>query len=154
MLTGYKEVHIKVIRNLPGTDAADFEIKFVERSRPGCSLHQSAFLWNNAPAGAATGRKTGTRLCKPQHWSLSPATGNQAVPVLPKEEEGLMVIAPKDYFRTKAADSLTKLIPGGYSWKDGTTDFLKETTSTGLEFFFLKGARHFLQECMIASPHQ
>ena len=78
MITAYKEVHPKVIRNLPGTGAYDSEIQSVERSRPGCSLPS---LWNDAPAGAAPGQKTGTRLCKPQHSTLSPNRTRQVHPI-------------------------------------------------------------------------
>ena len=58
--------------NLPGKGACDSEIQSVERSRPGCSLHQGASSWNDAPAGAAPGQKTGTRPYKPQRWIPSP----------------------------------------------------------------------------------
>ena len=72
MLIGYNSVHPQVIRNLPGTDAGDFGIQSVERTWPGCSLNQGASLWNDAPAGAAPGKKTGTRPRKLQHWTFSP----------------------------------------------------------------------------------
>ena len=68
---------LEVIRNLPGTGACDFEIQSVERSGPGCSLHQGASLWNDAPAGVAPG----TRLCKLRHWTLSPSHTRQVLPV-------------------------------------------------------------------------
>ena len=66
--------------NSPGRDACDYEIQSVERSRPGCSLHQGASSWKDAPAGAAPGQKTGTRLYKPQHWILSPNRTQQVHP--------------------------------------------------------------------------
>ena len=81
MLTAYNEVHPKLIRNLLGTGACDFEIQSVERSRPGCSLHQAASLWNDAPSGAAPGQKTGTRLCRPRDWTPSPNHTRQVHPV-------------------------------------------------------------------------
>ena len=71
MITAYNEVHSKTTWNLPGTGACDSGIQCVERSRPGCSIHQGASLLNDAPAGAAPGQKTGTQLCEPQHWNLS-----------------------------------------------------------------------------------
>ena len=58
--------------NLPGTGACDSEIYSVERSRPGCSLHQGASSLNDAPAGAAPGQKTETRLYRPQRRIPSP----------------------------------------------------------------------------------
>ena len=60
MIPAYNEVHPKVLRNLPGTVDCDSEIQSVERSRPACSIHQGATFWNDAPAGADPGRKTGT----------------------------------------------------------------------------------------------
>ena len=72
MLFAYNKVHPKLIRNLPRIGACDFGIPSVERSRPSCSLHQGASLWNDAPAGAAPGQKTGTRPFQPQDWTLSP----------------------------------------------------------------------------------
>ena len=81
MITAYNGVHSKVIRNLPGTGACDSEIQSVERSRPGCSLHQGVSPRNNAPAGAAPLQKTGTRLCIPQHWTPSPIHTQQVHPV-------------------------------------------------------------------------
>ena len=81
MITACNEMHPKLIRSLPGTGAYDSEIQSVERSRPGCPLHQGASLWNEAPAGAAPGQKTGTRLCKPQRWILSPNHTRQVHPV-------------------------------------------------------------------------
>ena len=81
MITVYNEMHPKVIRNLPGTGAYDSEIQSVERSRPGCPLHQGASLWNDAPAGPAPGQKTGTQLCKPQRLIPSPNHTQQVQPV-------------------------------------------------------------------------
>ena len=81
MITAYNEVHSKLIQNLPGTGACDFKILSVERGRPGCSLQQGGSLWNDTPAGAAPGQKTGTRLCKPQHSTLSPNHTQQVHPV-------------------------------------------------------------------------
>ena len=81
MIIAYNEMHPKGIRNLPGTGAYDSEIQSVERSRPGCPLHQGASLWNDAPAGAALQQKTETRLCKPQCWILSPNHTRQVHPV-------------------------------------------------------------------------
>ena len=52
-----KVQHKLVRRHLPGTGACDSENRSVERSRPGCSLHQGASSWNDAPAGAAPGPK-------------------------------------------------------------------------------------------------
>ena len=72
MRTDYNEVYPQTIRKLPRTNDGDSGNQSAERSRPGCSLHQGASFWNDDPAGAAPGRKTGTRLCKPQHWTLSP----------------------------------------------------------------------------------
>ena len=71
MFAAYNKIHPKVIWNLPGTGACDFKIRSVDRTRPGCCLHQGASLWNDAPAGAAPGQRSGTRVCKPQHWSFS-----------------------------------------------------------------------------------
>ena len=81
MIFPYNEVHRKVIRNLLGTGVCDFEIQSVERSRQGCSLYQGTSFRNDAPAGAAPGQKTGTRLCKPQNWTLSPNHTRQVHPV-------------------------------------------------------------------------
>ena len=65
---------------LHGTVACDSEIQSVERSRPGFSLHQGASSWNDAPAGAAPGQKTETRLYKHQRWILSPNRTQQVLP--------------------------------------------------------------------------
>ena len=66
MITAYNKVHPQVLRKKTlGTGACDSEIQSAERIRPGCSLRQGASLWNDAPAGAAPGQKTGTRFCKP-----------------------------------------------------------------------------------------
>ena len=54
-----------------------------------------------------------------------------------------MAITPKDFFSAKASDSLTQLKSGSYSRQDGATELVKETTGTGLEFFFQIGARNF-----------
>ena len=80
MFTAYNEVHPKVIRNLAGTGTDDFGIQSVARSRPGCSLHQGASLWKDAPAGAAPGQNTLTWPCKPQHWTLFPSHIQQVHP--------------------------------------------------------------------------
>ena len=67
--------------NSPERDVCDSEIQSDERSRPGCSLHQDASSWNDVPAGAAPGQKTGTWLCKPQRWITSSNHTRQAHPV-------------------------------------------------------------------------
>ena len=77
----YNEVHPKLVRQLTGAGACDSEIQSVERSRPGCSLHQGYSLRNDAPARAAPGQKTGTRLCKPQHWLPAPNHTRQFHPL-------------------------------------------------------------------------
>ena len=81
MIIAYNEVNSKALRILPGMCACDSDIQSVERSRPGCSRHQGNSLRNDAPAGAAPGQKTGTRLCKPQHWTFSPKHIRQVRPV-------------------------------------------------------------------------
>ena len=65
MLTGHNEAHRTVGQNLPGLDAEYFGIQSVVRIRPGCFLHQCAFLLKDAPARAVPVQKTGIRLCKP-----------------------------------------------------------------------------------------
>ena len=97
----------EVTWNLPGTGACDFRIPSVERSTQGCSLHQGASFWNDAPVGAAPGQKTGTQPCKPQYRTVSLDHTQQV-------QKSGMVITPKDYFRAKTADSLTQLRSGGY----------------------------------------
>ena len=136
MLIGYNEVHSQVMQNLLGSDAGDFEIQSVERNRPGGSLHQGASLWIDAPAGAAPRRKTGTRLCKPQHWTFSPEQIQEIHPVPAHTGKRRNGHRPKDYFRAETADSLTQLRSGGQSRQDFATKFLKETTDTGPESFF------------------
>ena len=148
MLTAYNEVRPKVIWNLPGTDAGNFEIQCVEKSRPRCSL------WNDALAGAAPGRKTGTRLYKPQYWTLSPNLILQVHPATTHTGKRRNGHRPHEIFSAETADSLSQLRYGGYGRPDGATKFLRETTGTGPEFLFHIGARHFLQSCLSASPHQ
>ena len=135
---GYNDVHIKIVCNLPGKNAGHFGIQSVKNSRPGCSLRQVASLWNEVPSGAALGQKTGLRLCKPQQGIFLPIIFNKLIQILLIQEKGGMVIAPKDYFKAKAADSLTQLRSGGYGHQDRATEFLEETTDSGPELFFSK----------------
>ena len=87
MIIAYNEVKPQLVRqNLPGTGACNTEIQSGERSRPGCSLHQGASSWSDAPAGAAPGQKTGTRLYKPQRWILSSSRTRQVHPCKTKTE--------------------------------------------------------------------
>ena len=79
MITAYNEVNPKAIRNLPGADACDPEILSVERSRPGCSLHQGASLWNDAPAGAVPGQNTKLGFTSLNIGPLLPTTFDKSI---------------------------------------------------------------------------
>ena len=61
----------KVIRNLPGTNGDDCEIRSAVQDRPGCSTHRGASSWNDVPAGAAFPQKTGIQPCKLPRSTLS-----------------------------------------------------------------------------------
>ena len=144
MLTAYNEVHPKVTRNLPGTGACDFEIQSVEQSRPGCSLHQDASSWNDAPPGATPREKTGFRLCKPQHWILSPTHTRQVHPVPAHTGKNRRVIASKDYFRAETDNSLTHFRSGGSGWQNGAAERITKATGIAPKLPSQVGAWHHL----------
>ena len=132
--------------NLPGTNGHDSEVQFAVRGRPGCFLHQGSPSWKTASARTATARKIGVQIL--------PATFNQSIEQLPKEKESGIVVAPRDYLRTEAVDTLFQLWSCGNDPLNSAGEFLKETTGTGAEFFLEIIAGQFFLRSRDSGPPQ